>query len=797
MAMISLSVAAVLALAGLSNAQQNILDDTVFYGQSPYAAPPIANGTGDWAEAFAKAKVTLAELSLEEKVNLTGGIDARNGCSGNIPAIHHVGFHGMCLTDAGNGVRATDFVNGWPSGIHVGASWNKELTRSRAIHLGGEFRAKGVNVALGPVVGPIGRVALNGRNWEGFSTDPYLSGILSQESVIGIQSRGVIACTKHIVGNEQETDRNPSTDATTGQKTESVSANIDDRTMHELYLWPFQDAVLVGTGSIMCSYNRVNNSYGCQNSYLLNHLLKTELGYQGFVVSDWFAQHSGVGSANAGLDMVMPTGATFWAGNLTQAVTNGSVSEERIDDIATRILAAWYYTGQDDDFPMPGSGMPEFLHEPHEIVDARDPAAKPTLLQGAIEGHVLVKNTNESLPLRSPKLLSLYGYSATGAPINNPQAAGFGPWSIGTSSYTINMTNILCGFYNTPCTPAPDIAINGTLVGGGGSGAITPVYVSSPHDALVAYASEHDVALMWDYVNINETGFVNEASDACLVFINAWATEGRDRASLSDEYSDNLVNNIADQCANTIVIVNNAGIRVVDGFYSHPNVTAIIYSHLPGQDAGKALVSILFGETSPSGKLPYTVAKNESDYGSVLSPSLPVAPYEFFPQSDFSEGLMIDYRAFDAQEIEPRFEFGFGLTYTTFEYSDLSVGSTDASTAAYPTGEILPGGKEDLWDNLFLVSVKVHNTGSEFSAAEIAQLYVTIPGSGMGRQLRGFAKTEISPGASAELSFALTRRDLSMWDVVAQDWKLPAGVYLIEVGASSRNLPLNQTVTIA
>ncbi|RMD40563.1 hypothetical protein DV735_g4575, partial [Chaetothyriales sp. CBS 134920] len=797
--MISFSVTAILALSGFSRAQENILDDTVFYGQSPDAPAPIANGTGMWAEAFAKAQATVAELTLEEKVNLTGGISVPNGCSGNIPGIEHVGFEGMCLTDAGNGVRATDFVNGWPSGIHVGASWNKQLTRTRGIHLGGEFRAKGVHVALGPVAGPIGRVALNGRNWEGFSTDQYLSGILSKESVIGIQTSGVIACTKHIVGNEQETNRNPITNSTTGQKTESVSSNIDDRTMHELYLWPFQDAVLAGTASIMCSYNRINNSYGCQNSYVLNHLLKTELGFPGFVVSDWNAQHAGVSSANAGLDMVMPSGLTFWAGNLTEAVNNGSVSEARIDDIATRILAAWYLLGQDEDFPSPGVGMPDSLLEPHEIVDARDPASKPVLLQGAIEGHVLVKNVNASLPLRSPKLLSLYGYAATGAPSNNPPSAGFGAWTIGTGAYHWDTTNIVCGFFGTPCEPGSNvnIAINGTLVGGGGSGAITPPYISSPHDALMVYAAENDVTLLWDYVNINETGNVNQASDACLVFINAWATEAFDRPGLSDEYSDNLVNNIADQCANTIVIVNNAGIRLVDGFYNHANVTAIIYSHLPGQDSGKALVSILSGETSPSGKLPYTVAKTESDYGALLSPTLPVAPYEFFPQSDFTEGLLIDYRAFDAQEIEPRFEFGFGLTYTTFEYSDLTVATTDASTAAYPTGEIVAGGKTDLWDKIVLVSVMVSNTGAEFSAAEIAQLYVTIPDSGLGRQLRGFDKIELAPGASAELFFPITRRDLSVWDVVAQDWKLQNGVYLIEVGASSRNLPLNTTVTIA
>ncbi|RMZ74822.1 hypothetical protein DV737_g5701, partial [Chaetothyriales sp. CBS 132003] len=716
------------ALLRPSCAQQNILNDTAFYGQSPYVPAPIASGTGPWAEAYSKARATLAQLSLEEKVNLTGGASAPNGCSGNIPSIGRVGFQGMCLTDAGNGVRATDFVNGWPSGIHVGASWNKDLAHQRGIYLGGEFRAKGVNVALGPVAGPLGRISLAGRNWEGFSNDPYLAGALSSETVTGIQSQGVITSTK--------------------------------------------------------------------NSYILNHLLKTELGYQGFVVSDWVAQHAGTASANAGLDMSMPAGATFWGDSLTQAVVNGSVPESRIDDIATRILAAWYQMGQDTSFPLPGSGMPASLVEPHKAVNARNPAAKPYLLQGAIEGHVLVKNVNSALPLRSPKLLSLYGYSATSAPNNNPPSAGaLGAWPYGAGAYA-NPEAIICGLTSTTCGSAPDIAFNGTLVSGGGSGAITPPYISAPLDALLAYAYDNDVTLLWDFINTDGTGVVDQATDACLVFINAWAVEGRDRTHLSDEYSDKLVNNIADQCSNTIVVVNNAGIRVVDGFYNHPNVTAIVYSHLPGQDSGRALVSILSGQTSPSGKLPYTVAKNESDYGKLLSPALPTSPYEFFPQANFTEGLLIDYRAFDALNIEPRFEFGFGLTYTTFTYSDLSLISTGAPTQTYPTGEILPGGKTDLWDVLFTATATVTNTGSDYPAAEIAQLYVTIPNAGVGRQLRGFFKADIGVGASVQVPFKLTRRDLSVWDVVAQDWKLQSGTYVVDVGASSRNLPLSQTITI-
>lgn len=204
-------------------------------------------------------------------------------------------------------------------------------------HVTGTADNHTVNVALGPVVGPLGRLAEGGRNWEGFSNDPYLSGALAEDTIYGLQE-SVIANVKHLVANEQETNRNPTALTTPGSINASVSSNLDDRTMHELYLWPFMDAVHAGVGSAMCSYNRINNSYGCQNSKVMNGLLKTELGFQGFVVSDWYAQHAGVASANAGLDMAMPD-SPFWAGNLSVAATNGSLTAGRLDDMVTRFAS--------------------------------------------------------------------------------------------------------------------------------------------------------------------------------------------------------------------------------------------------------------------------------------------------------------------------------------------------------------------------------------------------------------------------------------------------------------------------
>jgi beta-glucosidase len=221
----------------------------------------------------------------------------------------------------------------------------------------------------------------------------------------------------------------------------------------------------------------------------------------------------------------------------------------------------------------------------------------------------------------------------------------------------------------------------------------------------------------------------------------------------------------------------------------------LIFAHLPGQDAGRALVSLLYGDTSPSGKLPYSVPHNESDYGALRNESLPEGIYANFPQSDFSEGVYIDYRAFDQQGITPRYEFGFGLSYTTFGFSGLAASvAAGANTDAYPTQPIVEGGRQDLWDVVAQVSADVANTGS-VEGTEVVQLYVGIP-NGPIRQLRGFEKVLLSPGESGHVTFDLTRRDLSTWDTEKQEWLLQEGEYQVYVGSSSRDLPLSSTLTI-
>lgn len=444
--------------------------------------------------------------------------------------------------------------------------------------------------------------------------------------------------------------------------------------------------------------------------------------------------------------------------------------------------------------------MPEDLLVPHEIVDARDPASKSTLFDGAVEGHVLVKNINGALPLNSSemKLISLFGYSARAPDKNNQEEATtgeyFSAWTLGVQS--ANLTELNAGFFGDLELAVSAIAPNGTIVSGGGSGATSQSLISAPYDAIVAQAYGDGTALYWDFDSFAPT--VNPASQACIVFGNVWATEGYDRPKLRDDYTDGLIMNVAAQCANTIVVFHNAGLRLVDTFVDHPNVTAIIYAHLPGQESGRALVSVLYGQTNPSGRLPYTVARNESDYVSAGQPDVTSALSYFqnFPQSNFTEGVFVDYRHFDAKNITPRYEFGFGLSYTTFEYSALEVSKAAATTDIYPTGDIVEGGEADLWSTIANVSVNVTNTGG-IDGKEVVQLYVGIPGDNVpARQLRGFEKLLINASETATIEFSLTRKDLSVWDVVAQKWALQSGSYKIYVGKSSRDLLLEGTLDI-
>jgi beta-glucosidase len=291
--------------------------------------------------------------------------------------------------------------------------------------------------------------------------------------------------------------------------------------------------------------------------------------------------------------------------------------------LESSILATWYKMGLDKDFPVRGVGMPASLTEKHKLVDARDKASKPSRLQAAIEGHVLVKNVHNALPLKAPKMLCLYGYNAQAAPVQMqdpiPDVPFFSGWLLGLLSLNLTTAELMNTAQDPLKYPLPGSARKGHVMFTGGSAAVAPSHIHTPFSAVHNQAVEDDTQLYWDFEKQDPN--VNAATDACLVFLNEFQIENLDRTGLADPWSDTLVVNVAKKCSNTIVVINNSGIRLVDAWINNPNVTAVILAGLPGQESGKALVEILYGRQSPSGRLPYTVAKKDTDYGHVLNPA--------------------------------------------------------------------------------------------------------------------------------------------------------------------------------
>ena len=252
--------AALLAVLPLAVAQNSTGNSSLYNAYSPPKYPsPWGEGLGDWDDAYRQARDFVSQLTLTEKVNLTTGVGWQSEkCVGNVGSIPRLAFRSLCLQDSPLGVRFKDFASAFPTQLTIAATWDRQAFYDRGFDMGSEHRDSGIDIQLGPVVGPLGRFAEGGRNWEGFAPDPVLSGIAVAETIKGIQAAGVMACTKHYIVNEQEHFRQGPPPV--GLK-ESLSSNLDDKTMHELYLWPFADAVKAGTATIMCSYNQINSRF--------------------------------------------------------------------------------------------------------------------------------------------------------------------------------------------------------------------------------------------------------------------------------------------------------------------------------------------------------------------------------------------------------------------------------------------------------------------------------------------------------------------------------------------------------
>lgn len=729
-----------------SNILTTIVAAAAVFGQLGQAQTTPADEK--WAAAYEKANTALARLNQGEKIGLVTGVGwGKGACVGNTGSAPGINYPSLCLQDGPLGLRHAKSVTAFAPSIQAASTWDVELIRQRGQYMGEEARGIGVHVLLGPVAGALGKIPHAGRNWEAFGPDPYLTGIASMETIEGIQGAGVQACAKHYILNEQEKNR------------ETMSSNVDDRTMHELYLWPFADCVKANVASAMCSYNKVNGTWACESEGIMNKLLKEELAFPGYVVSDWNAQHSTAQAANTGMDMTMP-GSDYdgnnvlWGPQLQGALGQNQVSGARLDDMVRRILAAWYYTGQDTGFPAVNlNANVQGNHKENARAVARD-------------GIVLLKNDDNLLPLKKPAKIAVIGSST----VVNPDGLN----------------------------ACPDRGCNkGALAMGWGSGTVDLTYLVAPHDAIKARADKDGIQVSHSPSDDGGAGAqAAQGADIAFVFVTSDSGEGYievdghggDRNHLDPWHDGNrLVQQVAAANPNTIVVVHSVGPILLESILQNTGVKGIVWAGLPGQENGNALVDVLFGDTNPNGKLPYTIGKRAEDWGAAIVDG----------DDNFREGLYIDYRHFDKEAIEPRYEFGFGLSYTTYEYSDITVDSSATSGPA--TGTRKPGGREDLFETVATVTATITNSG-EVDGAEIAQLYVSYPESAPEtppRQLRGFQKLKLAAGASDTATFNIRRRDISYWDVGAQEWIVPAGEFKISVGASSRDLKLDGTFTVA
>ncbi|ETS86254.1 hypothetical protein PFICI_00082 [Pestalotiopsis fici W106-1] len=741
-----------------------------------------------WSDASIKASEFVANLTLTEKIGIVSGgyLSPAPACVGSIGPISRLNFSGLCFSDGPSGYARSDGVSVFPSGITIAATWDRDLAYQRGVALGEEFRAKGSHVYLGPSTGAMGRHARGGRNWEGFGPDPYLAGVITNTSVLGVQSTGVQACTKHLAGNEQETQRTSTTDSN-GTVTEAISSNIDDRTLHELYLWPFANAVKAGTSSIMCSYNRLNGNYTCANSDLLTTFLKDELAFPGYVTSDWYATHGTEDFANAGLDMEQPgnvsslAGPSYFGGLLLDAINNGSVSEDRLNDMAERVMTPYFLLGQDQDFPSvdPSAGAVFLTYQYgqnsplaayYPAVEARDVRGDHASLIRKIgaAGTVLLKNVNNTLPLKNVSNIGIFGNGA-GYPIDgsvfldygdHPEGFEYGTLDIGGGSGTVRHTNL-----------------------------VTPLQAVQSHVASIGGRTQ--VILNNDVLAEGLFKTIYPVPQACLVFLKAYATEGSDRSSIDLPWNSTAaVEKTAAMCSNTIVVIHGPGV-VLMPWADNENVTAILSAHYPGEEIGNSLVDVLWGAAEPSGRLPYTIPRNLSDYG----PDIVESPAEDSTwQADFNEGQLIDYRHFDADNVDPHFEFGFGLSYTSFEMVDgLQVNvNENVSALADESMGTQPGGLVDLWTLVAQAAVEITNTGT-ITGIAVPQLYIsfpqdTTPAGTPVKVLRGFTKVALDAGETTTINFELTRRDLSFWDSDTKQWVIPQGEFVFMAGFSSRDI---------
>ncbi|KAF7327054.1 putative beta-glucosidase L [Mycena kentingensis (nom. inval.)] len=689
-----------------------------------------------WDEAYALATTAVANLTLPEKVGLLSGLgQGGSRCVGDTTGVARLGIPALCMNDGPAGVRLVKNVTGFPAGINAAATFSRRLMQARGQAMAEEFRGKGIHILLGPAM-DLMRNPKAGRAWESFGPDPYLTGEGAFYTVTGIQSVGVQACAKHLAANNQEHWRY------------GLSAIVDDRTMHEMYFYPFLRAIEAGVTSIMCAYNQQNGTSSCHNAGLLgDNGIVRKAGFRGFLMSDWGATHDSVAdNANAGLDMEQPGSWILIGGgvfgvkgtNLANAVNGGRVSLARVNQMATRVLAAFYKLGQDSGYPPVNfdAQKPDGSGSLNLGVSVRSAAHTALVREIGAASAVLLKNNRTTagrgLPLAKDRVKSM---AIVGLDAAYPNLSCGDLNECNDDEYWMGLRLKLTCLYRPAHQGDPGLCRH-------------------IRDA----ARGKDVCLVFGNAMSGELGFYNvvvgnmgDRND-----LNLWWKGG------------SLIERVASVCSNTIAVIHSVG-PVSFSWSNHPNITAIVYAGAPGEQTGPSLVDVLYGAVNPSGRLPFSIDENEASYGTEI-----VYNSLGFPVVNYTEQLLLDYRYMDAKNITPHYEFGFGLSYTTFAYSALRISATNTQAS---------------------VSFVVTNTGAVVGT-EIAQLYLAYPASAgePKRVLRGFEEVRLlGVGESRAVTIVIGAREMSIWDVVTQAWVRPAGTFTVTVGASIRDLRLTGT----
>jgi beta-glucosidase len=662
-----------------------------------------------------RAQRLVIEMTLDEKATLLSG----DGWWETHP-IERVGIPSIMMTDGPHGVRkvagsplspsvpATCF----PTASALAASWNTDLLREVGVALAKECQANDVQILLGPGVN-MKRSPLGGRNFEYFSEDPLLAGDLAAAYIEGVQSLGVGTSLKHFAANNQEFERMV------------MSSNLDERTLHEIYLPAFEIAVKKAQPwSVMCAYNKVNGVYASENELLLRRILKEQWGFTGFVVSDWGAINDRVKGINAGLHLEMPGSADYNRKKIVAGVKSGEIALAQLDLIVVELLSVILLASD--------NRRPELIPdlEQHNLL-ARNAAA---------ESIVLLKNENRILPLDLEKTPRI---AISGIFAKSPRYQGAG-------SSLVNPTQVLTAYEEL-------VKICGAK-------------------ATIEYSDGYAEDGSSTSILIEEAARLAGQADVAIIFAglpDSYESEGFDRASLEMPAGHNeLIERIVQVQSNVVVVLlNGSAVRMPWA----SKVTAIIEGWLGGQAGGGAIADILTGLKTPSGKLSETFPMQLEQ-----TPTYPEFP-ALNKEAVYREGLFIGYRYYDTKKLDPLFPFGFGLSYTEFEFSDIQVSASKIKETGFLT-----------------IQVNLKNIG-KVAGQEVIQLYVHEQKPAVIRpdkELKAFTKVALAPGEEKTVRLTLNKRSFAYYNDSLHDWSVNPGKFDLLIGNSARNLPLKITVEI-